>query len=94
LRLTVEGGGCAGLKYHLDLVEGQDDDDIVVEKIIDMADNQPAKVKLLVDPFSYMYVNQAKVDYVEDVNGKRFSIQNPNAQTTCGCGSSFVPKED
>ena len=81
LRIFVEGGGCSGLKYGFTFDETINDDDSVVEK---------DRVTLLVDSLSYQYLLGAEVDYLEDLSGARFVIRNPNAQTTCGCGSSFA----
>ena len=81
LRIFVEGGGCSGLKYGFTFDEVINDDDSVVEK---------DGVMLLVDSLSYQYLLGAEVNYLEDLSGERFVIRNPNAQTTCGCGSSFA----
>ncbi|WP_028487242.1 iron-sulfur cluster insertion protein ErpA [Thiomicrorhabdus chilensis] len=80
LRVYISGGGCSGFSYGFTFDEDQADDDTVVEK---------NGVTLLVDPMSFQYLVGAKIDYLEDLQGARFVIENPNATTTCGCGSSF-----
>ena len=79
LRLAVDGGGCAGFTYKFELAE-QADDDAVAET---------DGVKLVVDPISLDLVRGSAVDFVEDLNGAAFKVLNPNAQSGCGCGSSF-----
>lgn len=81
LRVFVEGGGCSGFQYGFQLAQDQDEDDFVIE------DNG---VTLLVDSLSIQYLMGAKVEYLDDLMGARFFVQNPNASTTCGCGSSFT----
>jgi iron-sulfur cluster insertion protein len=80
LRVFVQGGGCSGFQYGFTFDEIQNEDDFVIQK-----DN----VEFLVDSMSYQYLIDAKIDYKEDLTGSQFIIQNPNAQSTCGCGSSF-----
>ncbi|HEX4023874.1 MAG TPA: iron-sulfur cluster insertion protein ErpA [Steroidobacteraceae bacterium] len=80
LRVFVQGGGCSGLQYGFEFDEQMQDGDTCVE-------NQG--VKLLVDPMSYQYLGGAEIDYREGLDGAQFVIRNPNAQTSCGCGSSF-----
>ena len=80
LRVYVTGGGCSGFQYGFSFDEDQADDDTVVT-------NQG--VNLVVDSMSYQYLVGATVDYTEGLKGSQFSVQNPNAETTCGCGSSF-----
>lgn len=80
LRIYVEGGGCSGFQYGFDITEEQNEDDFLVEK---------EEVKILIDSMSMSYLSGAKVDYKEDLIGSQFVINNPNAETTCGCGSSF-----
>src|SRR5687768_4591605 len=80
LRVFVQGGGCSGMQYGFEFDEAEQDGDTCVE-------NQG--VKLLIDPMSVQYLTGAEIDYREDLNGAQFVIRNPNAQTTCGCGSSF-----
>jgi iron-sulfur cluster insertion protein len=80
LRLAVDGGGCAGFTYKFDLAEAADDEDAVSET---------DGVKLIVDPMSLELVKGSAVDFVEDLGGAAFRVTNPNAQSGCGCGSSF-----
>lgn len=80
LRVYITGGGCSGFSYGFTFDEDQAEDDTVVEK---------DGVTLMVDPMSFQYLVGAKIDYLEDLQGARFVIENPNASTTCGCGSSF-----
>ena len=80
LRLAVDGGGCAGFTYKFELAEAQDSGDAVVET---------DGVKLIVDPVSLELVKGSAVDFVEDLSGAAFRVTNPNAQSGCGCGSSF-----
>ena len=88
LRVYITGGGCSGFQYGFSFEEKIKEDDIVVEK---------SDVRLLVDPLSFQYLRGAEIDYKDDVQGARFVIRNPNAKTTCGCGSSFsadAPEEN
>lgn len=80
LRVFVSGGGCSGFQYGFTFAETIDDGDTVVEK---------GGVSLLVDPMSFQYLVGAEIDYTEGLEGAQFVIRNPNATTTCGCGSSF-----
>ena len=80
LRVYVQGGGCSGFQYGFTFDEDQQDDDTAVDR---------DGVRLLVDPMSFQYLIGAKIDYKDDLDGARFIINNPNASTTCGCGSSF-----
>ena len=80
LRLAVDGGGCAGFTYKFDLADAADDEDAVSET---------DGVKLVVDPMSLELVKGSAVDFVEDLGGAAFRVTNPNAQSGCGCGSSF-----
>lgn len=80
LRLAVDGGGCAGFTYKFDLADAEESGDIVVET---------DGVKLVVDPISLELVKGSAVDFVEDLGGAAFRVTNPNAQSGCGCGSSF-----
>ena len=86
LRVFVTGGGCSGLQYGFTFDEIINEDDTVIEK--ELADKN-GKVKVLLDPMSLQYLLGATIDYTEDVQGAQFVIRNPNASTTCGCGSSF-----
>ena len=80
LRVYVSGGGCSGMQYGFTFEESVNEDDTKVEK-----DN----VTLLIDPMSLQYLTGAEIDYQDNVQGSQFVIKNPNATTTCGCGSSF-----
>ena len=80
LRLSVEGGGCSGFQYKFDLAETPETDDAVAET---------DGVRLLVDPVSLDLVAGCTVDFVESLGGSSFQVQNPNAASGCGCGSSF-----
>ncbi len=80
LRVFVSGGGCSGFQYGFTFDEIANEDDTVMEK---------NGVSLLIDPMSYQYLVGAEIDYTEGLEGAQFVIKNPNAQTTCGCGSSF-----
>lgn len=91
LRVFVTGGGCSGFQYGFSFDEEILDDDMIIEKSVKQH-NQP--IKLLVDPMSYQYLENAEIDYREDLQGEQFVIRNPNAKTTCGCGSSFSIEED
>ena len=82
LRVFVQGGGCSGMQYGFTFDEEQNEDDFDVS--VD-------GVTLLVDSMSAQYLQGAKIKYTEDAMGASFSIDNPQAQTTCGCGSSFNP---
>ena len=80
LRVFVQGGGCSGMSYGFTLETEQNEDDFVIEQ---------QGVKYLVDAMSMQYLQGATIDYKEDFEGSNFVISNPNAQTSCGCGSSF-----
>jgi len=80
LRVFVSGGGCSGFQYGFTFDENEEEGDTSVEA---------HGVKLLVDPMSIQYLAGAEIDYKEDLEGAQFVIRNPNATTTCGCGSSF-----
>ena len=80
LRVYVTGGGCSGFQYGFSFEETVDDEDTLIEK---------DGVKVIVDAMSYPYLVGAKVDYQEGLQGSRFTVENPNASSTCGCGSSF-----
>ncbi len=80
LRVYITGGGCSGFQYGFAFDEVAAEDDAVVEQ---------EGVKVLVDAMSYPYLMGAKVDYREDLQGAKFVVENPNAASTCGCGSSF-----
>ena len=81
LRVYVQGGGCSGFQYGFTFDEAVEEGDMTVE-------NQG--VTLLIDPMSFQYLVNAEIDYREGLEGAQFVIRNPNAKTTCGCGSSFA----
>jgi iron-sulfur cluster insertion protein len=81
-RVFVQGGGCSGMQYGFTFDEEQNDDDF---------DFQYEDLTVLVDSMSMEYLRGARIDYKEDAMGANFVIENPNAQTSCGCGSSFNP---
>ena len=87
LRAYVTGGGCSGFQYGFTFDETIQADDTVITKSIT---NENETVYLLVDPLSFQYLAGAEIDYKEDIEGEQFIIRNPNAKTTCGCGSSFA----
>jgi iron-sulfur cluster insertion protein len=80
LRVFVQGGGCSGFQYGFTFDEVVNEDDTTMER---------NGVTLLIDAMSYQYLVGAEIDYKEDLEGAQFVIKNPNATTTCGCGSSF-----
>ena len=80
LRVFVSGGGCSGFQYGFTFDEVTNEDDTVLNK---------NGVQLLIDPMSFQYLVGAEIDYQENLEGSQFVIKNPNATTTCGCGSSF-----
>ena len=80
LRVFVQGGGCSGFQYGFTFDDAVNEDDTLFEK---------NGVTLLVDSMSFQYLVGAEIDYKEDINGSQFVIKNPNATTSCGCGSSF-----
>ena len=80
LRVFVQGGGCAGFQYGFQFDEKENEDDAKMVK---------DGVTLLIDSLSYQYLVGAEIDFKEDLTGAQFVIRNPNAVTTCGCGSSF-----
>jgi iron-sulfur cluster insertion protein len=81
LRVYISGGGCSGFQYGFEFDENQAEDDLALQR---------DGVTLLVDPLSLQYLVGAEVDYSESLHGAQFVIRNPNAKTTCGCGSSFA----
>ena len=80
LRVYISGGGCSGFQYGFTFDEAIEDGDTEIEN---------CGVTLLIDPMSVQYLTGAEIDYKEDLSGAQFIIRNPNASTTCGCGSSF-----
>lgn len=81
LRVFVQGGGCSGMQYGFTFDESKNEDDFEVTAV----------VPVVVDSMSMQYLQGATINYREDLMGSNFSIDNPNAQTSCGCGSSFTP---
>ncbi|GMU44124.1 MAG: iron-sulfur cluster insertion protein ErpA [Xanthomonadales bacterium] len=81
LRVYIQGGGCSGFQYGFSFDESAQEDDLAIET---------DGVTLIVDPISLQYLGGAEVDYSESLQGAQFVIRNPNAKTTCGCGSSFT----
>jgi iron-sulfur cluster insertion protein len=81
LRVYIHGGGCSGFQYGFEFDEEQGEDDLAI---------RTDGMTLLVDPLSLQYLMGAEVDYTESLHGAQFVIRNPNAKTTCGCGSSFA----
>jgi iron-sulfur cluster assembly accessory protein len=80
LRVSVEGGGCSGFQYKFDLVSAPNADDVVIEK---------PGAQVLIDPTSLEYLGGSVIDFVDDLIGASFKINNPNATASCGCGTSF-----
>ena len=80
LRTFVQGGGCSGMQYGFTFDEIQNEDDFEIKK---------PGLSILVDSMSMQYLTGSTIDYKEDLTGSQFTIKNPNAETTCGCGSSF-----
>jgi iron-sulfur cluster insertion protein len=81
LRVSVSGGGCSGFQYLFAIDEGSEDGDVVVER---------DGAAVVVDGMSLMYVLGSELDYVEDLTGSYFKVKNPNASSSCGCGTSFA----
>lgn len=84
LRISISGGGCSGFQYNFAFETDKAIDDIEIIKQID-----EGTVEVIIDPMSLQLVTGATIDFVEDTQGERFVVRNPNASTTCGCGSSF-----
>ena len=82
LRIFIQVGGCSGLQYGFAIEEQQEEDDFVVSE---------GNVSILIDGMSSAYIEGATIDFSQDQYGENFVIKNPNAKTTCGCGSSFTP---
>ena len=80
LRISVEGGGCSGFSYQFDLVSEQNDDDLIIEG---------HDGKILIDEISLIYMGGSQIDFVDDLMGQSFQVNNPNAVASCGCGTSF-----
>lgn len=88
LRISIDGGGCSGFKYDFLFEKAAMEDDHVFKKIVQI-EGQQHEIEVLVNPISFMYLHNAEIDYHESFQDSEFKIRNPNAQTTCGCGSSF-----
>ncbi|MEM6761423.1 MAG: iron-sulfur cluster assembly accessory protein [Pseudomonadota bacterium] len=80
LRVSVEGGGCSGFQYRYDLVDGPEADDLILKSAV---------ATVVVDPVSLPFLEGAQLDFIDDLMGQSFQITNPNAQSSCGCGTSF-----
>ena len=80
LRVSVEGGGCSGFQYKFDVERDRADDDLVLER---------GKATVLIDPVSVGFLAGSEIDFVDDLIGSAFKINNPNAKSSCGCGTSF-----
>lgn len=80
LRVAVEGGGCSGFQYEINVAAGANADDLVIER---------DGAKLFVDPVSLPYLLGSEIDWVEELIGSSFKVRNPNAKSSCGCGVSF-----
>ncbi len=80
LRVMVEGGGCSGFSYKYELVDAQEDDDFIIEKL---------GATVFIDEISVPYLDGSVIDFVDDLIGQSFQIVNPNATSSCGCGVSF-----
>jgi iron-sulfur cluster assembly accessory protein len=81
LRIAVEGGGCSGFQYRFDIEHGSAPDDLVIER---------GGAKVVIDPVSLQYLAGSKIDFVDELIGASFRIDNPNATASCGCGTSFA----
>ncbi len=81
LRVSVEGGGCSGFSYKFDLADNPEDDDLVLEK---------GEARVLIDSLSLVYMGGSEIDFVDNLMGQSFQINNPNAVASCGCGTSFT----
>ena len=91
LRVYITGGGCSGFQYGFTFDEVIQPDDTIIEQ---HCSENTSSVKLLIDSMSIQYLNEAEIDYVQGIQGEQFVIRNPNAKTTCGCGSSFSINDD
>ena len=80
LRVSVEGGGCSGFQYKFDTEHSKADDDVVIER---------SGATVLIDPVSINYMAGSEIDFVDDLIGASFKVNNPKAKTSCGCGTSF-----
>lgn len=91
LRISVVGGGCSGFQYEFRFDEKINEDDT---QVVQSCSDGVSSAKVLIDSLSVQYLQEAEIDYSKGIQGEQFIIRNPNAQTTCGCGSSFSMKED
>jgi iron-sulfur cluster insertion protein len=91
LRVFVTGGGCSGFQYGFSFDKQINEDDTIITQ---QCSDGTTCVKLLIDSMSYQYLNDAEIDYTQGIQGEQFIIRNPNAKTTCGCGSSFSMGDD
>jgi iron-sulfur cluster insertion protein len=92
LRVFITGGGCSGFQYGFSFDETVSEDDTVITKAIikkEAGNQDNIIIQLLIDPVSLGFLGGAEIDYKSDLSGEQFIIRNPNAKTTCGCGSSF-----
>ena len=89
LRVGVKGGGCSGFSYLLDLTETEKETDESWEYKVEENGEPAASVRVICDPKSYLYLNGTTVDFKDELMGRGFVFNNPNATNTCGCGSSF-----
>lgn len=81
LRVSVEGGGCSGFQYKFDLVDASEADDVILQR---------SGATVLIDPISLQYMEGSEIDFVDELIGASFKVQNPNAVASCGCGTSFA----
>lgn len=91
LRVYIIGGGCSGFQYGFKLDHTENSDDIVIEQTTG-SETLPT-FKVIIDALSFQYLSGSEIDYVLNLQGARYLVTNPNAETTCGCGSSFSLKE-
>ncbi len=96
LRVGVKGGGCSGFNYLLDLTENTKDSDEIWEYAFEISEDpeqgsleQQIAIRVVCDPKSYLYLNGTEIDFKDEIMGRGFVFNNPNATSTCGCGSSF-----
>lgn len=92
LRLGVKGGGCSGLSYSLDIETEISPSDKVFEFTLPESEEDAPKLKVLVDPKSYVFLVGSTIEYIEEGFKRGYIVINPNAKSTCGCGSSFQPE--
>ncbi len=95
LRIYIEGGGCSGFQYGFTFDNQVKSGDFQIQKVLNEKDDEDGEggecsvVTVIIDPLSYQYLVGATIDYQDDLDGERFIIKNPNASTSCSCGSSF-----